>query len=290
MTMKLLIIGSNGQLGGDFVKTAERQGHSVIAIDYPQIDIRNKQSVESVINNSAADAVINCAAFTAVDDCETDGAAAFALNADACENLALAAKSAASLLVHIGTDYVFDGAASFPYTEDRKTNPQTVYGKSKLRGEEIIADLYGGGGMIFRIAWLYGAGGNNFVKTIRRAALSNSQANKPLKVVNDQFGTPTWTVSVCRQILAVIDRGERGVFHATCEGACTWFDFAKEIVAAYGIDAEVLPCTTEEFPRKAPRPRYSVLENARLKAMGAHIMPDWREAFREFLSTEGGAR
>lgn len=287
--MKLLIIGSNGQLGSDFVKIAEQQGHSVTPVDYPQIDIRDKSSVESVINKSAPNAVINCAAFTAVDDCETNGEAAFALNADACGNLALAAKSAGSLLVHIGTDYVFDGTASSPYTEDSKANPQTVYGKSKLRGEEIITDLYGGGSMIFRIAWLYGAGGGNFVKTIRRIALSNRQENKPLKVVNDQSGTPTWTVSVCRQILSVIGREERGIFHATCEGSCTWFDFAKEIVAAYGIDAEVLPCTTEEFPRKAPRPRYSVLENARLKATGANIMPDWREAFREFLSTDGGA-
>jgi len=288
--MKLLIIGSNGQLGGDFVKMAGHQGHAVIPIDYPRIDIRDKSSVESVINNSAPDAVINCAAFTAVDDCETNSEAAFALNAGACENLALAAKKRASLLIHISTDYVFDGAASSPYTEDCPANPQTVYGRSKLRGEEIITELYGGGSMIFRIAWLYGAGGTNFVKTIRRAALSNRQENKPLKVVNDQFGTPTWTVSVCRQILSVIDRGERGVFHATCEGACTWFDFAKEIVAACGIDADVLPCTTEEFPRKAPRPRYSVLENARLKAINTHIMPEWREAFHEFLSTEEGVQ
>jgi len=288
MTMKLLIIGSTGQLGTDFVKIAEQRRHTVVPVDYPQIDIRDKSSVESAINSSAPDAVINCAAFTAVDDCETNREAAFALNADACENLALAAKARSSLLIHISTDYVFDGAASSPYTEDNATDPRTVYGQSKLQGEEIITDLYGSGSMIFRIAWLYGAGGANFVKTIRRIASSSRQENKPLKVVNDQFGTPTWTVSVCRQILSVIDSGERGVFHSTCEGACTWFDFAKEIVAACGIDADVLPCTTEEFPRKAPRPRYSVLENARLKAMNANVMPEWREAFREFLSTEGG--
>jgi dTDP-4-dehydrorhamnose reductase len=288
--MKLLIIGSAGQLGSDFVKIAEQRRHTVIPIDYPQIDIRYRSSVESIINNAAPDAVINCAAFTAVDDCETNRETAFALNAYACENLALAAKDRAALLIHISTDYVFDGAASSPYTEDRPTNPQTVYGQSKLRGEEIITELYGDGSMIFRIAWLYGAGGANFVKTIRRIASSNQQEHKPLKVVNDQFGTPTWTVSVCRQILSVIDKGERGVFHATCEGVCTWFDFAKEIVTAYGIDAEVSPCTTEEFPRKAPRPRYSVLENARLKALKLNAMPDWRKAFREFLSKERKAQ
>jgi dTDP-4-dehydrorhamnose reductase len=286
--MKLLIIGSAGQLGSDFVKLSESgPRHTVIPVDFPQIDIRDRASVESVVKDSAPDAVVNCAAFTAVDDCETNGEAAFALNAHACENLALAAKAASSLLVHIGTDYVFDGAAAVPYTESSPANPQTVYGKSKLRGEEIIASLYGDGSMVFRLAWLYGANGANFVKTIRRAALSCQRENKPLRVVNDQFGTPTWTVSVCRQILSVIDSGERGVFHATCEGECSWFDFAKEIVFAYGIGAEVLPCTTGEFPRPAPRPRYSVLENARLKAMGANIMPGWREAFGEFLSTEG---
>jgi len=294
--MKLMIIGSNGQLGSDFVKIAEaHKRHTVVPVDYPQIDIRDKSSVESVVNISDPDIVINCAAFTAVDDCETNQETAFALNADACGNLALAAKARSSVLIHISTDYVFDGTASSPYTEDSVANPQTAYGKSKLRGEEIITELYGDGSMIFRIAWLYGAGGKNFVKTIRRAALSCSKENKPLKVVNDQFGTPTWTVSVCRQILSVIDKGERGIFHATSEGACSWYDFAKEIIAAYGINADVLtPCTTEayskDFPRSAKRPRYSVLENARLKALNANIMPEWREAFREFLSTsEGGA-
>jgi len=289
--VKLLIIGSNGQLGSDFVKIAEAQRrHAVVPVDYPRIDIRDKASVESIVNDAAPDAIINCAAFTAVDDCETKRDAAFALNADACGNLALAAKARSSLLIHISTDYVFDGAASSPYTEDCPANPQTVYGKSKLRGEEIISELYGDNSMIFRIAWLYGVGGGNFVKTIRRVASACRQENKPLKVVNDQFGTPTWTVSVCRQILSVIDGGERGIFHATCEGACTWFDFAKEIVSASGIGAEVSPCTTEEYPSKTPRPRYSVLENARLKALNANIMPEWREAFREFLSTEGGMR
>ena len=187
--------------------------------------------------------------------------------------------------MHISTDYVFDGAASSPYVEDSQTAPQTVYGKSKLRGEEIITDLYGDNSMIFRIAWLYGANGNNFVKTIRQAALSCQQENKPLRVVDDQIGTPTWTVSVCRQILAMIDKKERGIFHATCEGSCSWFEFAKEIVSSYNINVNVEPCTTEEFPRIAPRPRYSVMENARLKAIDANIMPEWRAAFKEFLST-----
>ena len=283
--MKLLIIGSNGQLGYDFVEQAKICGHDVIPVDYPQIDICDKASVESCIDTVEPDVIVNCAAFTAVDDCETKIDMAFALNADACGILAAAAQRHGAALVHFSTDYVFDGLASSPYVEGSATNPQTVYGKSKLRGEEMILDSHPNS-MIFRIAWLYGAHGNNFVKTIHKLAASCVSESKPLKVVNDQFGTPTWTVSVCRQTLAMLDRQERGIFHSTSEGLCSWFDFAKEIVAAAGINADVQPCTTEEFPRPAPRPQYSVLENARLKAIGANIMPDWQEGFHEFLSSE----
>lgn len=284
--MRILVIGSNGQLGTDFAAQAESAGHYVIGVDYPQIDIREKSSVKSCMDGANPDVVVNCAAYTAVDNCETDSNAAFALNGDACGTLAEVCKSCGALLVHISTDYVFDGNASSPYTEDSQTDPQSVYGKSKLRGEKTILDSYDNS-MIFRIAWLYGAHGNNFVKTIRKIAEANAKENKPLRVVSDQFGTPTWTVSVCRQILVMLDKRERGVFHCTSEGSCSWYDFAKAIVDAAGINADVQPCTTAEFPRPAPRPTYSVLENARLKSAGMNIMPDWREAFREFLSTEG---
>jgi len=283
--MKILVIGSGGQLGHDFVDQAKLCGHAVTPVDYPQIDIRDESSVRSHIRAASPDVVINCAAYTAVDDCETQRDMAMALNADACGNLARCAREHSSLLVHISTDYVFDGKASAPYTEECGTNPQSVYGLSKLRGEEIITEQYDNS-MIFRIAWLYGVHGNNFVKTIRRVAASNAKENRPLRVVNDQFGTPTWTVDVCRQILSVLSIKERGVFHCTSEGACSWYDFAKEIVAVSGISAEVQPCTTAEFQRPAPRPQYSVLENARLKSIGANIMPDWRAGFGEFLSTE----
>jgi len=287
--MKLLIIGSDGQLGHDFVIQAGIAGHIVVPVDYPQIDIRDKVSVESCIDTTEPDIVINCAAFTAVDTCETEIDAAFALNADACGILAQSAHRHGAPLVHFSTDYVFDGWASSPYTEDCATNPRSVYGRSKLRGEEMILDSHPDS-MIFRIAWLYGAHGNNFVKTIRRLAALRASEGKPLTVVNDQIGSPTWTVSVCRQVLAMLGRRERGIFHSTSEGFCSWFDFAKEIAAASGINTNVKPCTTEEFtkefPCSAPRPPYSVLENARLKAIGANIMPDWREGFREFLASE----
>ena len=283
--MKLLIIGSNGQLGYDFVNMASAAGHTVIPVDYPQIDICSEQSVESAVAAARPDAIINCAAFTAVDDCETATDKAFALNAEACGYLAASAKKHSATLVHFSTDYVFDGRASQPYTEKCQTNPQSVYGKSKLRGEEIITGLYDNV-MIFRIAWLYGAHGNNFVKTIRRIAYDRASEGKPLRVVNDQFGSPTWTVSVCRQVLAILNKPARGIFHCTSEGSCSWYDFARIITVAYGIYVDLEPCTTEEFPRPAPRPHYSVLENAHLKSIRANIMPDWYKGFREFLSTE----
>jgi dTDP-4-dehydrorhamnose reductase len=283
--MKLLIIGSTGQLGHDFVNQAGHAGYGITPIDYPQIDIRDKSSVESCVSGARPDVIVNCAAFTAVDDCETMPDKAFALNAAGCGVLAEVAKKHSAALVHFSTDYVFDGQASTPYTENSPTAPQSVYGKSKLRGEEIITELHDDV-MIFRIAWLYGLHGNNFVKTIRRVALSCVQENRPLKVVNDQIGSPTWTISVVRQVFAMLDRRERGIFHCTSEGFCSWFDFAKEIVAAAGINADIKPCTTEEFPRPAPRPRYSVMENTRLKSIGVNIMPDWRDGFKEFLSTE----
>ncbi|MCL2241995.1 MAG: dTDP-4-dehydrorhamnose reductase [Chitinispirillia bacterium] len=279
-----MIIGSGGQLGHDFTDTAIKAGHDVIPVDYPQIDICDKALVDTCIDNASPDAIINCAAFTAVDNCETEQDKAFALNADACGILAEAAKKASALFIHISTDYVFDGTGSSPYTEDSPVNPQSVYGKSKLAGEEAIINTYDDI-MIFRIAWLYGSHGNNFVKTIRKIAAANAMEGKPLKVVNDQFGTPTWTVDVCRQILTVLDGRDRGIFHCTSEGSCSWFDFAREIIHAAGIDADIRPCTTEEFPRPAPRPRYSVLENARLKAAGANIMPDWKDGFRKFLQS-----
>ncbi|MCL2688526.1 MAG: dTDP-4-dehydrorhamnose reductase [Chitinispirillia bacterium] len=283
--MKLLVIGSGGQLGCDFVKEAELKGHLVFPVDFPDIDIADKASVERCVNDTKPDVIVNCAAFTAVDLCEEKQESAFSINADACFNLASCARDTGAPLIHFSTDYVFDGRASVPYIEKDDTNPQTVYGKSKLRGEELIAKICPKH-LIFRIAWLYGVHGNNFVKSIRRFAQAAADNKKPLKVVSDQFGTPTWTVSVCRQVLEVIDKNEYGVYHCTNEGQCSWFDFAKEIVSACGIDADVVPCTTEEFPRPAPRPRFSVLENAKLKAMGVNIMPDWREAFKEFLLTE----
>lgn len=283
--MKLLVIGSGGQLGSDFVKEAKAQGHDTAALDYPFIDITRPESVTEAVNSIAPDVIVNCAAFTAVDLCEEKQSEAFALNSEGCANLARAAAQTDALLVHISTDYVFSGDLDRPYTEEDAPGPRSVYGKSKLEGERQVASLWNRH-MIFRVAWLYGINGNNFVKSIRRFGLKNKEEGKPLRVVDDQIGSPTWTVSVCRQVLKVMDSGEYGVFHCTSEGSCSWFDFAREIIRASGIGVSVEPCTTEEFPRPAPRPANSVLENKRLKDLGLNIMPEWKDAFRQFLAAE----
>ncbi|NLP02269.1 MAG: dTDP-4-dehydrorhamnose reductase [Fibrobacter sp.] len=281
----VLVIGSGGQLGSEMVKFFKKAAYSVADVDYPQIDITDRESVRGIINQIKPSCIINCAAFTAVDDCESHPDTAFALNARGPENLANSAEENGALLVHISTDYVFDGKKSVPYIESDITNPMTVYGKSKLEGEHLVTENCSRH-QIFRIAWLYGLNGNNFVKAIRNAAIKKKASGEPLKVVNDQTGTPTSAIEVCRQVLNCLESGQNGIFHSTCEGSCTWYDFAREILTSSGIDVELLPCTTEEFPRPAPRPRFSVLENARLKSLGLNTMPDWREAFANFINDE----
>ena len=283
--MKLLIVGHNGMLGADMVLLARGAGHEVEGVDYPQIDITKLESIRAHIGRVKPAAVINCAAYTAVDACETDADAAFAVNATGAGLLARCAQERGAALVHYGTDYVFDGRGSRPYVETDPTGPASVYGKTKLEGEALVQKNCPRAAVL-RIAWLYGLRGNNFVKTIRSVARKNAAAGKPLRVVNDQFGTPTYTVDVCRQTLRLLEAGAFGLFHSTSEGACTWFDFASAIVTAAGIPVRTEPCTTAEFPRPAPRPMYSVLENANLKRLGINVMPEWEEGFGEFLKSE----
>ena len=282
--MKLLIIGCKGMLGQDMVITAKKAGHDVSCIDYPEIDITKPESVRNVVEAEKPDTIINCAAYTAVDLCETNKETAFAVNGAGPGNIARCAEAIRAKCVHISTDYVFDGKATQPYVEDDPTGPMTVYGQSKLEGEkQVLANC--SRAYILRIAWLYGKNGNNFVKAIRSLAEKNARAGKPSKVVNDQWGTPTWTVEVCGQTLKLLETGHYGLYHSTNEGMCTWFDFAKKIIASANIPCEVQPCTTKEFPRPAPRPAYSVLENRNLKKLGLNVMKGWETAFEEFLKS-----
>ncbi|HEX2958520.1 MAG TPA: dTDP-4-dehydrorhamnose reductase [Chitinispirillaceae bacterium] len=283
--MNILVIGSGGQLGKDMVIHLKKNNFNVAEADFPAIDISNIDSTSNVIRQARPDAVINCAAFTAVDDCESKQEAAFAVNATGPHNIAKCCNDIGAKCIHISTDYVFDGQKRFPYIESDMTNPATVYGKSKLEGEKLIAeetDRY----QIYRIAWLYGLYGNNFVRTILKNAPKKVTSKESFRVVNDQIGTPTSTVEVCRQIIAMLNKDESGIFHCTCEGICSWYDFTCEIVKAYKLGVPVLPCSTDEYPRPAPRPAYSVLENQHLKALNLNIMKDWKTAFYDFYATD----
>jgi dTDP-4-dehydrorhamnose reductase len=286
--MRILIMGSNGQLGSDMVKLCGQKGHDAHGVDVPDIDIRSKDSVSHAVQSVLPELIINCAAYTAVDACESNTDAAFAVNADGVAHLACVAREAGIGMVHFSTDYVFDGAKGRPYIETDATNPLSVYGASKLAGEqrlqEILDKCY-----IFRISWLYGAGGSNFVKTIRRAAAEKKAAGEPLKVVADQKGTPTYTIDICRQVLAVIGHEQFGLYHCTSEGECSWYDFACHILNASGTDVDIVPCKTADYPVAAPRPLYSVLENMRLKECDFHCMRPWQEGFGDFLRDESCA-
>jgi dTDP-4-dehydrorhamnose reductase len=287
--MKLLVIGSNGQLGKDMMLTAQARAFTVEGLDFPAIDITEARSVRDAVIRVAPDAIINCAAHTAVDACETEAEKAFAINATGVFHIALAAKQTGAKLVHISTDYIFDGTKTGPYVETDAPNPRSVYGKSKLAGEQELIKTYDRH-FIVRIAWLFGTRGNNFLKTIRslaeKRAAAHALTREPIKVVNDQIGTPTYTVHVCKQILALVPTEHFGLYHATNEGWCSWYDFAKAIVSAYGLPVPVVPCTTKEFPRPAPRPANSVLENQRLKKLGLNIMPEWEKGLEEYLEEE----
>jgi dTDP-4-dehydrorhamnose reductase len=283
--LKLFIIGCNGQLGQDMVRCAAQQKFDVSCADFPAVDITNAKSVDDAVCGARPDVIMNCAAYTAVDLCETEAEKAYAINAKGVANLARAARQSGAKLVHISTDYVFDGTKKGPYVETDTPNPRSVYGKSKLAGEQELMqtfDRY----FIVRIAWLFGTRGKNFLKTIQSLAKRCATTGEPVKVVKDQIGTPTYTVHVCKQVLSLVNTDHFGLFHGTSEGWCSWFDFAKAIVSAYGITADVQPCTTVEFPRPAPRPANSVLENERLKNLGLNLMPQWEKGLQEYLQEE----
>ncbi len=283
--MRIFVVGNLGQLGKDMMLAASSCGHAVAGADYPGVDITNLASVTTAVLQHSPDVIINCAAFTAVDLCETESQKAFAVNEGGAKNLALTARECGAKIVHISTDYVFDGRKKSPYVETDAPNPLSVYGKSKLAGEKGLVEACDRH-FIFRIAWLYGTRGNNFLKTIRARAEKCALSGEPLKVVDDQIGTPTYTVHVCNQILRMISTDHYGLFHVTNEGWCSWFGFARAIMQAYGIRAEVVPCTTSEVPRPAPRPANSVLENKRLKQLGLNIMPQWEQGLQEYLKEE----
>jgi dTDP-4-dehydrorhamnose reductase len=283
--MKVLLTGGKGMLGRTLVR--ELGGDfEVVPTDLPAADITDEDAIDAVIAQASPDAVIHCAAMTAVDKCETERDLAFRLNARGTANVAAACRRHGVRLVAISTDYVFEGDSDRPYTEfDRPTGGRTVYGQSKFAGEEAVRSLCPNH-VIARISWLYGVGGPSFV----HAMMNLVDGTRPvLKVVADQHGNPTSTVAVARALRDILKRPNLcGTFHLTCEGEATWAEFAEEIFRLAGREQKVQPCTTDEFPRPAPRPKNSRLEKMALRIAGLPPMPQWKDALAEFMAAEFG--
>lgn len=286
MERRIVITGANGQLGHAVNQVLKnRTDITIINTDMGEptaycpiiLDITNPVAVMNLVQDLKPEIIINCAAHTAVDLCETDQERAYRINALGPKNLATAADALDVTLVHISTDYVFDGNAENPYTEDARTNPQSVYGTTKLAGEDFVKTLCSKY-YIIRTAWLYGDG-KNFIKTM----LNLAEKNPEIKVVNDQFGSPTSALELARAIEVIMDSEQYGIYHATCEGVTTWYEFAVEIFNQAGEDVIVNPISSEEFKAAAKRPQYSVLENKRLKELGYNMLP-WQEALKEYMN------
>lgn len=279
--MKILITGSKGQLGLELVKQLKIKGlYKIIDTDRDELDIVDIDNVNEFILSSKPDVVINCAAHTAVDLCETDIENAYKINAIGPRNLAIACEKVNAKFVQVSTDYVFDGNIDRPYREDDNTCPNSIYGSSKLMGENFTKEFCSRH-FIVRTAWLYGEG-NNFVRTM----IKLSETNKELNVVNDQFGSPTSTVDLAKAIIELIHTEHYGTYHGTCEGKCSWYDFAQKIFEISNIDIKVNPVTSEEYKRPAPRPAYSVLDNFMLKLVGLNSFRNWEDALIEYLNEE----
>ncbi len=268
-----MVTGSAGMLGTDAVQLLRDAGHEVVAHTRESLDLSDAAAVGVAVEG--VDVVLHCAAWTAVDDAETEEAAALEANAVLPAILAAAAHGAGARMVQVSTDYVFAGDATQPYAEDAPTAPRSAYGRTKAAGEEAVRAALPEAHLIVRTAWLYGAHGPCFPRTIARAAAERGA----LSVVSDQVGQPTWTVDVVDLVERLVTAGApAGTYHATSSGQTSWFGFAQAVVASAGMDpAIVSPCDTAAFPRPAPRPAYSVLGHDALMRAGVEPIGDWAE-------------
>ena len=283
--MKILLTGKNGLLGRDCLEVFQGR-HEILATDIQELDIAEPSLVEEAMARFRPEAVVNCAAFTQVDLCETEREQAVRGNVTGPLNLAVSAAKHGALLVHISSDYVFDGLKPppTPYLEDDPTNPLSWYGRTKLEGELAIQGVKGRHAIV-RTAWLYGRHGPNFLKKILQLALSPKVPE--LKVVNDQFGSPTWSYRLAQQLLRLLEADGEGVYHASAEGYCTWYELARHFLERLGVDKPLRPCPSSDYPTPAVRPRNSILENQRLQEAGLNIMRPWQQDLDEFLAAHG---
>ncbi|HZS13184.1 MAG TPA: dTDP-4-dehydrorhamnose reductase [Candidatus Dormibacteraeota bacterium] len=281
--MRILVLGAGGQLGRELVQATT--SHEVVGLTRAECDIAEPGAASRALEQSRPDAVVNCAAWTKVDAAEEHRDEAFRANAEGPRLLAEACADARVLLCHISTDYVFDGTATAPIPEDAPTHPLGVYGESKLAGEEAIRAV-DGRHQIVRTSWLYGQDGPNFVLTMLRLGAERDE----LRVVADQRGAPTWTGHLAPALLRLVELGQTGTYHLTSGGETTWCEFARAIMDAAGLGARVEPTTTAEYGAPAPRPAYSVLDNAAWRASGEPPLPDWRDALGRYLQERCATR
>ena len=275
--MRILITGANGQLGNEMRRLGAVSPNEYLFTDVAELDITDKAAVAEFVKSNNVEIIVNCAAYTNVDKAEDDEATAELINATAVRNLAEAVKAVDGTLFHVSTDYVFGSEGNTPRTEDMPTNPLGVYGKTKLHGEQAIAEV-GAKAIIIRTAWLYSEFGNNFLKTMLRLTAEKESLN----VVFDQVGSPTYAGDLALAIFSIIEggvyAGNEGVYHFSNEGICSWYDFATEIAAAAGHECVVLPCHSNEFPSKVTRPPFSVLDKTKIKTTFGIEIPHWRDS------------
>ncbi len=284
--MKILVTGCNGQLGNELRLILDKEfPGSVLYTDVQELDLTDAKAVNAYVVNNEVTHIVNCAAYTAVDRAEEEKMQCAKINTDAVKNIAIAADSNGAKVIHISTDYVFDGTNHRPYRESDKVNPISQYGTTKRKGETALLAL-APEALIIRTAWLYSTFGNNFVKTMLRLADSQPE----IKVVSDQVGTPTYARDLAAAIAKILHSHQwvPGIFHFTDEGAASWYDFSKAIFRIAGKNVKVTPIPTEDFPTPANRPAYSILDKTRIKATYGVAIPHWEESLRDCMNLLSG--
>ena len=276
--MKVLVTGVKGQLGYDVVKDLEKRGHQPIGVDRDEMDLMDNEAIRTFIMNLKPEAIIHCAAYTAVDKAEEEVETCYQINAESVKVISECAKELDVKLIYISTDYVFDGTKEGEYVETDTPNPINVYGASKLKGEQYVQTLlekY----YIVRISWVFGVNGNNFIKTMRRLGSERDELN----IINDQVGSPTYTADLAPLLVDMMETDKYGIYHATNEETCSWYEFANEIFKQSGIEVKTNPITTDQYPTAAKRPMNSRMSKAKLKANGFNLLPTWQEALAHYL-------
>ncbi len=277
--MKVLVTGVKGQLGYDVVRELQKRGHEAVGVDIDEMDITDAAAVERVMTEVQPDAVIHCSAYTAVDRAEEDIEICRRVNVDGTENIAQICKKLNCKMLYLSTDYIFSGDGERPWEPDDEASPLNAYGQSKYDGE-LVLKKYVEKYFIVRISWVFGINGNNFIKTMLRLGRENGA----VKVVDDQIGSPTYTYDLARLLVDMIESDRYGAYHATNEGICSWYEFAKEIFRAAGMDnVSVTPVKSGEFPVKAKRPKNSRMSKEKLVTNGFSLLPAWQDAVARYI-------